>query len=55
MTQDNKTPAKEPEITFSDFDKLNLKAFGETLFQSIEKGLVSSIGEMGKKRAGLSV
>ena len=50
MTQDNKQPAKQAKITFSDFDKLNLQAFGENLFQVIEKGLASSIGEMGEKK-----
>ena len=38
-------------ITFESFDRLNLKSFGESLFQVIEKGLSpSSVGELGEKR-----
>lgn len=42
MSQQNK-------ITFEDFDKLNLKEFAERLFQIMEKGLDSSIHDMGQK------
>ena len=38
------------QLTFDDFDKLDLKSFSDDLFQVIEKGLASSIGEMGEKR-----
>ena len=36
-------------ITFDKFDKLKLKPFAENLFQIIEKGLASSIWDMGQK------
>ena len=42
------------QITFSAFDKLDLKAFAENLFQLMEKGLASSIDEIGEKR-GLTI
>lgn len=35
------------KMTFADFDKLNLKSFAENLFQIMEKGVVSSVGEQG--------
>ena len=34
-------------MTFNDFDKLNLKSFAENLLQNMEKGMISSIGELG--------
>ena len=37
------------QITFDDFDKLKLKAFAENIFQIMEKGTSSSIGNMGQK------
>ena len=37
------------QITFDDFDKLNLKAFAENIFQIMEKGTSSPIGDMGQK------
>ena len=36
-------------MTFDDFDKLNLKAFAENLFQIMEKGSASSVHDMGQK------
>ncbi len=36
-------------VTFEDFDKLSLKPFAENLFQIMEKGTDSSIGELGEK------
>ena len=38
----------EADLTFADFDKLNLKSFAtQSLLQSIEKGVASPIGEKG--------
>ena len=37
------------QVTFSDFDKLNLKKFAENLFQIMEKGADSAIGDIGEK------
>ncbi len=37
------------EITFKDFDKLNLKPFAENLLQIIERGVAFPIGDMGEK------
>ena len=37
----------QDRITFDDFDKLNLKLFGENLFQIMEKGMDSSVEEQG--------
>ena len=37
------------QITFKDFDRLNLKSFAESLFQIMEKGIDSPIGDMGEK------
>ena len=42
------------ELTFEDFDRLKLKSFGEDLFQVMEKGLSSVIGEMGETK-GLAI
>ena len=36
-------------VTFKDFDKLSLKPFAENLFQIMEKGTDSSIGELEEK------
>ena len=44
MTEQKQT---NKQLTFDDFDKLDLKFFAEDLFQVIDKGLNSSIGEMG--------
>ena len=40
---------KESQITFESFDKLKLKSFGKRLFQVIEKGIASSILDMGQR------
>ena len=37
------------KITFSDFDKLNLKGFAENLFQIVEKGVISPIQDIGQQ------
>ena len=37
------------QITFDDFDKLNLKAFAENILQIMEKGSTSPIGDIGQK------
>ena len=42
------------EITFDHFDKLNLKSFAENLFQNMEKGSASSIGEQGSYTISLN-
>ena len=36
-------------ITFDEFDKLNLKAFAENIFQIMEKGTSTPIGDIGQK------
>ncbi len=43
------TLMKNKEVTFGGFDKLNLKLFAENLFQIMEKGADSSIGDIGEK------
>ena len=51
MTERNQSKTDLNSITFESFDELNLKSFGESLFQVIEKGLSpSSVGELGEKR-----
>ena len=50
MTDKKQSKNSQNQITFEDFDKLDLKSFGDDLFQVIDKGLSSSIGEMGEKR-----
>lgn len=48
MNKKNDQKLSDPNrITFKDFDKLNLKSFGEDLFQIIGKGVDSSVGEQG--------
>ncbi len=37
------------KVTFKDFDKLSLKPFAENLLQIMEKGIDSSIGDVGEK------
>ena len=46
----NNNASKQPnqnKLTFDDFDKLNLKAFAKNLFNNMEKGIDSSVGEQG--------
>ena len=45
MNTTNKKQIDANKMTFDDFDKLNLKGFAENLFQNMEKGTVSSIGD----------
>ena len=45
--KDGIKPINKQRITFDDFDKLNLKPFGLNLFQIIEQGVNSQIGEKG--------
>ena len=46
--QENDSKANNQDcITFDSFDKLNLRPFGESLFQNIEKGVASSVGQKG--------
>ena len=50
MTDEKQLKISQKSITFKDFDKLDLKSFGDDLFQVIDKGLSSSIEDMGEKR-----
>lgn len=47
METKNKKQNDLPKRTFNDFDKLNLKSFAENLFNNIEQGVSSTIGEQG--------
>ena len=49
MTDEKQLKISQKSITFKDFDKLDLKSFGDDLFQVIDKGLSSSIEDMGEK------
>ena len=54
MAEQNQQKSNQNQMTFENFDKLNLKSYGEDLFQVMEKGLSSSVKEMGEKR-GLTI
>ena len=47
MDVTDKQQSNADKMTFDDFDKLDLKTFAENLFQIMEKGVASSIGEQG--------
>lgn len=47
MSTKHNKQSDTPKRTFSDFDKLNLKPFAENLFNNIEQGVSSTIGEQG--------
>ena len=46
----NQPEKPKKQLTFDDFDKLDLESFAEDLFQVIDQGLKSPIGEMGEKK-----
>ena len=48
--QTKNQPETPKNLTFDDFDKLDLGSFAKDLFQVIDQGLKSSIGEMGEKK-----